>query len=50
VKSSAQKPPENLRLINDNSDSDEDHRQQEKDNVDYNPNLKQVFPYPNPIY
>jgi len=46
---SVQKSPENLTFSDDNSDSDEDRVQQEGDNVDCDPTLKQIVPHLNPI-
>lgn len=45
------KHPENLTFSDEISDFDEDHEQQEGDNVDCDPNLKQDFFFHlNPIY
>jgi len=46
---SVPKSPENLTFSDDNSDSDEDRVQQEGDNVDCDPTLKQIVPHLNPI-
>jgi hypothetical protein len=44
---SVPQPLENLTFSDDNSDSDEDHGQQEGDNVDCDLTLKQVVPHLN---
>jgi len=44
------KSPVNLTFSDENSDSDEDHGQQEGENIDCDPTFKQVVPHLNPIH